>query len=213
MTESTQIPDRRGHPRANFSGITLVHTPTHEIHCVAGNLSESGMLLYPQRPQQIPRAMRVTFALPTVSRWIELEGTLVRDEQDHRRQTWGICFGHVPTDVRYQLRHFVTTYTPCIPRQRVSSPPPIPPPIPPSPDAALERMAQQPLTEAQEPPPIPLEAMEESVSVHPGETTNRMSAKESRFLVASTNPGHEPPTRRTAADEVSSLKNRCRERD
>ena len=93
--------ERRSAPRVEFSGITLIHTLRREIYCVAGNISESGILLYPQQTSSAPSSpMRVTFALPVAPRWIELEGTLVRQTQVGLRTVWAVRFVAVPGEVR-----------------------------------------------------------------------------------------------------------------
>lgn len=105
--------ERRVCPRAKFSGITLLHAGRWEIPCLAGNVSESGMLLYPQQLSGQPASsVKVTFALPSTSRWIELEGRVVRQSSVRRRRAWGIQFVDVPTEEQVLLRDFVATQQP-----------------------------------------------------------------------------------------------------
>jgi hypothetical protein len=197
-------PDRRAFPRASFTGVTLVHTPSHEIHCLAGNLSEAGMLLYPERPPETPRAMRVTFALPTVSRWIEISGTLVRVQQVQRRSAWGVRFGAVSEEVKRLLRHYVTTVAPPLARQRIVTPPPVRHQRPPA-----------PLAVAGLPPPIPPDA-ESNASVTASappveESTDKLPAEEAELLASSLKGEQGPVTRRTGIEEMRRLKERCRD--
>jgi len=198
--------ERRAFRRAPFSGITLVHTPGREIHCVAGNLSASGMLLYPQRPQSRqtvrgleapgPEPMRVTFTLPTTPRWIELSAAVVREQRDVR-PAWGVRFERVSKEVGDLLDGYVAS----VARQRrarVVTPPPLVPPAAPTPDRAL-------------PPPLPDDVDEETAPGSPfEETTSRLPADEAALLASTLTPGQEPPTRRTPADEIAPLKDRCR---
>ena len=200
--------ERRASCRAPFSGITLVHTPSREIHCIAGNLSASGMLLYPQRPQsrqttrglEAPGAeqVRVTFALPTAPRWIELPGAVVREERDDHRPAWGVRFDGVSEEVGHQLERYVASVARHR-RARVVTPPPLAPAPAPTPDRALL-------------PPLPDDAEDESTA--PGspfeETTSRLPADEAALLASTLTPGEEPPTRRTTAAEIAPLKERCR---
>jgi len=125
--------ERRNHPRARFTGITLVRAGQHEIPCVAGNLSESGILLYPQLSRDPGQAFRVTFTLPMTPRWIDLQGTLVRRNRVRRRTEWGIQFVNVPTEVRTVLRSYVlerdavsAAVPPSIPVEEIPLPPPVP---------------------------------------------------------------------------------------
>jgi hypothetical protein len=130
--------DRRSHPRAGFSGITLVRDGVQEIPCIAGNLSESGILLYPQRRYDEPdRAFQVTFTLPRASRWINLRGRLVRQNQLKRRIEWGVEFTDVSPEVQDLLREYVHTRVvgveeptpiPTSPEIEIPLPPPRPQP-------------------------------------------------------------------------------------
>jgi len=101
------LSERRQHPRAAFTGITLVRAGEQEIPCVAGNLSETGILLHPRMSRELDDAFHVAFTLPTVSGWIVLEGTLVRSHQIRRRIEWGVRFIDVPESVQTILRDYV----------------------------------------------------------------------------------------------------------
>ena len=103
--------ERRSAPRAEFSGITFVNTSEAELPCLAGNLSESGMLLFPQRktrkPLQPGLPISVVFTLPKLARWLKIEGKLVRRSAVNRRTAWAVKFDEVPADVRRSLRTYV----------------------------------------------------------------------------------------------------------
>ena len=57
MEDTTGSGERRSAPRVDFSGITLIHTSRREIHCVAGDISEAGILLYPQQDGAAPASL------------------------------------------------------------------------------------------------------------------------------------------------------------
>jgi hypothetical protein len=226
--------ERRSSPRVEFSGITLVHTLRREIYCVAGNISESGILLYPQHTSSAPSSpMRVTFALPVAPRWIELEGKLVRQTRVGVRTVWAVRFVDVPGEARQLLRQYATSSTSSVavlptPGPRVNTPAPVPavkhklsrtPPIerqkvwnelqeqdepPPLPDDAL--------IEELEPPPIPADALLEDPDdeplTEPG--TGRIPSEELEQLANSAG-NHPIPTRRIAPEETAELKQRCRD--
>jgi hypothetical protein len=133
MVEQT---DRRIHPRAGFTGITLVRDGAQEIPCIAGNLSESGILLYPQRLNDRPvAAFQVTFTLPSAAQWINIQGRLVRQARLKRRIEWGVQFTNVAPEVQGLLREYVHT--------RISEVEE-PTPIPTSPEIAIPLPPPQP---------------------------------------------------------------------
>jgi hypothetical protein len=232
--------ERRDFPRAAFTGITLVRAGRQEIPCVAGNLSESGILLYPQLTRDPGPAFRVTFTLPSVSRWIDLKGTLVRRNRVRRRTEWGIRFVNVPTEVRTALRSYVTekdfttpSTGPAIPVEEI----PLPPPVPVSRSArATEPLRKVPTPTSQQvspparrqrvapgrgnevdltPPPIPA-----PTDVGP-DTPTRMTLKDDIDDVGATDVptvatprgvvlASDNPTRMANAREASALRDRCR---
>jgi hypothetical protein len=112
--------ERRQAPRAKFKGITLVRSNGNELPCVAGDLSESGMMLYPQIRQHpsLGTALKLTFTLPKSPSWIEVEGKLVREGRHKARCVWGIQFDSLSEQVREILRNYVHDH-----RQPVASMP------------------------------------------------------------------------------------------
>jgi hypothetical protein len=100
--------DRRRAPRARFSGIVLVRAEDFDINCVGGDLSESGMLLYPTRPPPVlPTRLRITFTLPGSSRWLNADAELVRQKRVARRTLWAIRFTYMEDEAKGALRAFV----------------------------------------------------------------------------------------------------------
>lgn len=103
--------ERRGAPRAEFNGITIVRQGANEHPCLAANLSETGILLYPQGASKSGRAPRpplqVTFALPQLQDWIRLGGIVVREDRHNLRPVWGVKFEAVPPPIRELLRSYV----------------------------------------------------------------------------------------------------------
>lgn len=90
---------------------------------MAGDLSESGILVYPQKqPQVAPgHRLRLTFTLPELSSWIHLDGTLVRQTHFKRRTAWGIRFDNVPDEIRLRLRSYIFTSQAQSPAQALPS--------------------------------------------------------------------------------------------
>jgi hypothetical protein len=108
------VPDRRSSPRARYSGITFIGSGGQRFPCMAGDLSESGMLVFPQKQPRVASGhhLRLTFTLPELSSWIHLDGTLVRQTHYKRRTAWGIRFDNVPDEIRLRLRAYIFTSQP-----------------------------------------------------------------------------------------------------
>lgn len=104
--------DRRRFPRAKFTGITFISAGPFKVPCIAGNLSESGILIYIPTTNVLEPGLQLglTFTLPMMSSWIELEGTVVRQVRHNSRTSVGICFNKVPADVKSLLRSYVCTH-------------------------------------------------------------------------------------------------------
>jgi hypothetical protein len=110
--------ERRIRPRINFQGIVLVQSGLEQIPCQGLNLSESGILVRPSRETDPGADVRVTFALPPSTGWVELQGRLAHCTWIQRRLTWGIQFSAVPVDIRSRLRQFVSEGVPAVPTAR-----------------------------------------------------------------------------------------------
>ena len=117
------VPDRRDSPRARYAGITFIGSGGQRFPCMAGDLSESGMLVFPQKQPQVAPGhhLRLTFTLPELSSWIHLDGTLVRQTHFRRHTAWGIRFDNVPDKIRFRLRAYICT---CQPQSSVRAFPP-----------------------------------------------------------------------------------------
>jgi len=113
--------ERRGSPRVNFSGVTLLHAGKTEIPCVAHDLSESGILVFPQQQSSIGpgQTLRVAFNLPPTTGWVDLHGKVVRQATVEKQPVLGLHFEHLPYSVQARLRKFVRGYQP---RPRLLSP-------------------------------------------------------------------------------------------
>jgi hypothetical protein len=131
--------ERRTCRRTKFSGITFVWTTNRELPCVAGNLSESGILVYPQRRAAVApgHSLRLSFTLPSVGRWIQLDGLLVYRSERTRREAWGVQFQDVPTEIKHLLRAYVAQGEP------------------PGAPAAREQAGAPPTARARRPTPAP----------------------------------------------------------
>ncbi len=104
-----QAQERRRAPRAKFSGAVIVNTPGSEITCVGGDLSESGMLVFPPKEQQPAPGdpIQLRFTLPRLYRWLSCEGEVVRQASVNHRTGWGVRFAQVTAEVRRVIRTFV----------------------------------------------------------------------------------------------------------
>lgn len=233
MVESSKN-ERRTAPRADFSGITMLRAGRREIWCKAANVSESGILLYPQGKGALPETpVHVTFTLPSLSSWIELEGRLVRQEKVNRRRAWGVAFDEVPGETQRMLRHFVSKHL----TQRQSRPPPLPSIDVPTPMAASEGRSSRntaPLRKqarsrvsstdlkpvlpdvssttpsVRRAPPvrgsIPVVDLTPESSVRDPETRKVPSEEVERMVHQ-----EDEPTRRASEDETTGLRARCRQ--
>lgn len=101
--------ERRGAPRAKFTGITFISAGPFKFPCIAGDLSETGMLIFIPTTNVIEPGLQLnlTFTLPTLSSWIVLDGTVVRQMRQRSRTSVGIHFNQVPGDIQCLLRAFV----------------------------------------------------------------------------------------------------------
>jgi hypothetical protein len=111
MDSPGQYAEKRGAPRVPFSGVTIVTAGGARMTCLAGDLSESGISLYPQgrRVAAPADALHLAFALPQLRRWVRLDGTVVRETlcRRSRRPLWGVRFEGVPHSARAALRCYV----------------------------------------------------------------------------------------------------------
>ena len=79
-----------------------------EIPCSAGDLSASGMLLFPRTTTAGPHSpFRVAFALPDTGQWVDLDARLVRADSRERHVGWGVQFLDVPAEIQRILRRYV----------------------------------------------------------------------------------------------------------
>jgi len=213
----------------------MLRAGQREIWCKAINVSENGILLYPQGAGSTPQtSVHVVFTLPSLSSWIELEGRLVRQDKVNRRRAWGVAFSEVPADSLKQLRHFVTEHF--VPR--TSLPPPLPDINVPTPLAADGRASRTtaPLRKQvrSKVSSTDLMPIRPGVSMTTGQAVSISQVPPSRGSVPVVDlclddNKHEPdtrkvpseeverlaqqedePTRRTREDETTGLRARCR---
>lgn len=228
--------ERRHAPRAEFSGITMVRAGTREIWCKAANVSEGGILLYPQGRASLPSdPLRVTFTLPSVSSWIELEGRVVRHGHLNRRTVWGVAFTEVPRETRHVLKQFVSSQ---VGGRHRSRPPPLPSidvPRPLETTKARTGRATAPMrthsrSSSSELSHVPTESLSSTGSARtppscrgsipvvklpldesrPEPSTRRVPSAEVERIARM--PEEEQPTRRTEPDETTGLRDSCRRR-
>lgn len=101
--------ERRAAPRAAYTGITIAKTEVKEFVCVAGNLSESGMLLYPWHAldTEVGTSMLLLFTLPMVDERVEVDAVLLRHDLNTSRFAWGVKFSRISADHQQILSQYV----------------------------------------------------------------------------------------------------------
>lgn len=132
--------ERRSAPRAEYSGITLVRAGREDIPSVAGNISESGMLVFPKvKPRSFDPALELTFTLPQQTCWFTVEGRLVHQRRVKSQLAWGVRFVDPPSVIRYAVREFVAQQLEAATRDASALPPVVRPRAPaPEPDVVIE---------------------------------------------------------------------------
>jgi len=107
MVESTS--ERRRAPRAKFSGAVIVNTLGRELTCVAADVSELGMLVFPPRatPPAIGMPVQIRFTLPRLYRWLSCKATVIREATVNQRVGWAVAFRQVEPDIRRAIRTYV----------------------------------------------------------------------------------------------------------
>jgi hypothetical protein len=106
------VAERRADPRVAYTGITIAKTEIKEFVCVGGNLSESGMLLYPWHAlnTEVGTPMQLIFTLPMIEQRLEVEAVLLRHDLNTSRFAWGVIFSSVPQEARLTLAEFISTH-------------------------------------------------------------------------------------------------------
>jgi len=98
-------------PRVPFLGEAIVYVGNEQLLCGGGNISVTGILLYPHaltpRAAQPREVMRLLFTLVDDRDWIDVDGVLVRQVQLDSGFAWGVQFLQVPTEIQEQLRGYL----------------------------------------------------------------------------------------------------------
>lgn len=181
--------DRRIHPRARFRGIAVLEARGRTYPCTAGNLSESGMLLFSESPVRIaPGPVGVVFTLPGFGQWLTVVGEVVHQVRLASRTVLGVHFTAVSDELRGMLRSFVDTTRLDFPPAPGASPPPGASPSPGAPPSArparpdLPRppvvtvpplaptAARRPPSEELDLPPLPVSASLPELPFEPSES-------------------------------------------
>ena len=97
-------------PRAPLDAETVVFLNNRQLVCQAGNISRSGMLLYPPERGRVGQYMRLVFALPGAGH-LDADALLVREAKEHQRYAWGVQFLQAPAHVQQLLDGYVTGQT------------------------------------------------------------------------------------------------------
>jgi hypothetical protein len=102
--------ERRAAPRVAYTGITIAKTEIKEFVCVGGNLSESGMLLYPWHAlnTEVGTPMQLIFTLPMLEERVEVEAILLRHDLNTSRFAWGVQFSSISTDSKLTLIKYIS---------------------------------------------------------------------------------------------------------
>jgi hypothetical protein len=98
-------------PRAPLDAETVVFLNNRQLVCQAGNISRSGMLLYPPERGQVGQYMRLVFALPGAGH-LDADALLVREANEQQRYAWGVQFLQAPTHLQQLLDGYVTDHAP-----------------------------------------------------------------------------------------------------
>ncbi|MCA9666458.1 MAG: PilZ domain-containing protein [Myxococcales bacterium] len=108
MHTPTPTPLQRA-PRREYHGMAVVHVEPDELTCLAGNISETGMLLFARRRRapDSARRVRVSFALPNQARWVVVDATIVREARVRSRLAMGLRFESIPANVARLIREYV----------------------------------------------------------------------------------------------------------
>jgi len=101
--------ERRAAPRVAYTGITIAKTEVKEFVCVAGNLSESGMLLYPWHAlnTEVGTPMQLIFTLPMVEERVEVDAVLLRHDLNTSRFAWGVQFSSISPEHQQILNDYI----------------------------------------------------------------------------------------------------------
>jgi hypothetical protein len=207
--------DRRIHPRARFRGIAVLEARGRTYPCTAGNLSESGMLLFSESPVRIePGPVGVVFTLPGFGQWLTVVGEVVHQVLLATRTVLGVHFTAVGDELRETLRRFVDATRLDLPaapgagkpsRPDLPSPPSVPVvPLSPQP-------ARRPPSEELDLPPRPIAA---SLPELPFEPTESGRQDEETLLLEGFDQIAEgafadDATKRAVVDVLSVLKDRA----
>jgi len=98
-------------PRVPFLGEAIVYIGNEQLLCSGGNISVSGILLYPHaltpRAAQPQEAMRLLFTLVDDRDWVDIDGVLVRQARLSAGFAWGIRFLQIPAELEDLLQQYV----------------------------------------------------------------------------------------------------------
>ncbi len=98
-------------PRVPFLGEAIVYVGNEQLLCSGGNISVSGVLLFPHAltPRATPKneVIRLLFTLVDDRDWVDVDGVLVRQVQLDSGFAWGVKFLQVPVELEDQLKRYV----------------------------------------------------------------------------------------------------------
>jgi len=107
---------RRGHynnwmalirpARAPSEGAVSTYLGNQHLTCQSGNISITGMLLYPPQRADPGQFMRLVFALGD-GKWLDLDAVLVRIADEQPRYAWGIKFLETSDAVLERIQGYV----------------------------------------------------------------------------------------------------------
>jgi hypothetical protein len=86
-----------------MNGEVIVQCENRAHVCRPGNISATGMLIYPPSPLSPPSVMHILLT-PDRKRWVGVEGHFVREATEREAYGWGVSFARTSPQVMRMLR-------------------------------------------------------------------------------------------------------------
>lgn len=93
-------------PRVPFDGEALAFVGNRRLPCRAGNLSATGMLLFPTEQTLPGQFLRVVFNLGQ-EKWIDADAVVVREAREQHAYACGVQFIHIAPHLAAPLGTFI----------------------------------------------------------------------------------------------------------
>jgi len=95
-------------PRVPYAGSVYLDAGGRRLPCRVGNLSTTGMLVYPTCRGLPGQRVRMVFALPKQAVGVEVE--IVREAEEQAQYAWGVRFAQIPDELTLGLRRYVNRF-------------------------------------------------------------------------------------------------------